>query len=125
MTNLSPYENIRSMCIDTIKTNMQVDGRKNLIQGEIEEYVSGVLNLNPTYRKIFDEESLVNDLKMSFNIKTVHKQVLLSNNEDKVHWYTTEKKNDRSVGFWKRYETFSKENSWHSLRNNLMTALIK
>ena len=39
MTNLSPYENIRSMCIDTIKTNMQVDGRKNLIQGEIEEYV--------------------------------------------------------------------------------------
>ncbi len=110
MTNLSPYENIRSMCIDTIKTNMQVDGRKNLIQGEIEEYVSGVLNLNPTYRKIFDEESLVNDLKMSFNIKTVHKQIILSNNEDKVQWYTNErKKNDRSVGFWKRYETFSRK----------------
>ena len=76
----------------------------------------------PYLWKNFDEENLVNDLKMSFNIKTVHKQVLLSNNEDKVHWYTMKKKNDRSVGFGKDMRPFKKK-ILASLHNNLMTMI--
>ena len=110
MSNLSPYELIRSSSIDQIKVNMSIDGRKNLLSGEIEEYVANLISQNPNYSKIFEQESLINDLKLTFSIKVVHDQILLSNAKDKSDWYDSDrKKKDRSVGFWARYETFSRK----------------
>ena len=106
MTNLSPYERIRSIAIDEIKLDMEIDGRKNVTPGEIESHVSNLLKLKPQFKKVISKESLINDLKTSFSIKVLHKQVILSS-DDKSDWYSSErKKKDREVGFWARYEDF-------------------
>ena len=107
MSSISPYERIRSIAIDKIKLNMDIDGRRSVYNGEIEDQVNELISQNPNYTKIFEKNNLVNDLKMKFSIKVVQDQILISNEKEKSGWYDSDrKKSDREIGFWSRYESF-------------------
>ena len=106
MSNLSAYERIRSIAFDEIKLDMEVDGRKNVAEGEIESHIANLIKSKPQFQKIVSAESLINDLKMKFSIKVIHQPVIITG-KDKSDWYNLDRiKRDRKIGFWERYENF-------------------